>query len=120
MANSNYVWWVQAISNTGIASQWQRGEFSVGGRPGLVAPSGTIQSNVPVFLWTSVTGAVEYDLWVNKIDGPAQIIRQMSLTTTSYTPVTPLEVGTYRFWVQAVSDTGAKSLWSESLTFTIG
>ncbi len=115
----DYAWWVRAISNAGINGQWSPARFSVGGRPQIIAPTGTISSSRPSFQWTPVTGAARYDLWVDQIGGTSQIIRERTLTTNSFTPTSDLPSGTYRFWVQAVTGTGTLSFWSAPRTFTI-
>lgn len=119
LPNGDYAWWVRAISNAGINGQWSPARFSVGGRPQIIAPTGTINSSRPSFQWTPVIGAARYDLWVDQIGGTSQIIRERTLTTNSFTPTSDLPSGTYRFWVQAVTASGTLSFWSAPRTFTI-
>ncbi len=119
LPNAEYLWWVRAISNNGAASLWAGGRFSIGGRPELIGPVGTITDNTPTFDWTPVNGAASYDLWVDRMGGPVQIIRQPALTNNTFTPATSLPAGDYRFWVRAISDSGENSLWSLPLNFTL-
>jgi hypothetical protein len=119
LPNATYLWWVQARSDTGPVSTWGGGRFSIGGVPDLLEPGGSTTDRTPRFGWSSVEGAQSYDLWVDRIGGPAQIIRQPALLTNSFTPATDLQPGAYRFWVRALSTTGTWSFWSQELAFTI-
>ena len=84
-----------------------------------IAPGDTTPNVLPTFQWTPVDGAVRYDLWVNNLTtGQTQVIRQPSLTATSFTPMTPLASGDYRAWVK-VFDTNGDSIWSEANDFTV-
>lgn len=120
LPEATYLWWVQARSDLGPVSTWGGGRFSIGGVPVLLAPTGSTTDRTPVFLWSEVGGGVQqYDLWVDRIGGPAQIIRQPTLLTNTFTPSTDLPTGTYRFWVRALSTEGVWSLWSAEQQFTI-
>src|SRR5262249_27713203 len=64
------------------------------GAPILIAPSGTIATNVPVFVWTAVAGADPYEIWVDDITtGESQILSATNLKTTSWTATTALRRG---------------------------
>lgn len=120
MPVADYRWWVQATSATGHNGSWSRiGLFSVGGRPTVLRPSGTIGDTTPEFTWTPVDGAVRYVLHVNRLDVSRIVIREDFLTSASFVATQSLSSGTYRVWVQAVSSTGVRSAWSVPLDFTI-
>lgn len=119
LPEGSYLWWVRGISNAGPAGNWAGGRFSIGGIPELTTPAGSTSDSTPLFQWSAVDGAQHYDLWVDRIGGPAQVIRQPALLTNSFTPTTSLAAGSYRFWVRALSTTGVWSLWSKPLDFTI-
>ncbi|MEZ6063427.1 MAG: peptidylprolyl isomerase [Planctomycetaceae bacterium] len=73
----------------------------------------------PVIEWTASENAASYDLWVSRIgSGAGQVIREPSLTGTSFTPTQDLSDGIYRVWVQAKSG-AVTSVWSTGLTFEI-
>jgi len=115
-----YRWWVRAESAQGFQSQWSaRMDISIGGRTKLLAPSGTSTDTTPTFTWQKVDGVGRYDLWVDKVGGQSQIIRQQFLTTTRFTPSTALSAGTYRAWIRAIATTGQTSLWSTLVEFII-
>jgi hypothetical protein len=120
LPQATYLWWVQARSTiTGAAGSWGGGRFSVGGVPDMLAPGGSTSDRTPRFSWSAVDGAQSYDLWVDRIGGPPQIIRQPALLTNEFTPTVDLQPGAYRFWVRALSTTGTWSFWSEVKNFSV-
>ncbi|MFN8708661.1 MAG: fibronectin type III domain-containing protein, partial [Planctomyces sp.] len=78
-------------------------------------------SALPTFNWQPVTGAVRYELWVNRIDvSLSKVIFDTNLTGTSFTSLSSLTAGgQYRAWVRAVSATGEFGAWSTGLNFTV-
>lgn len=112
-----YRWWVQASLSPTVKTLWSSPiDINVGGRPFMLPLTGT----VPTFNWSSVTGAVSYNLWVNRTDTFVNgIVSPTGLAVTSYTPGTPLGPGQYRAWVQAVGPGAVLSLWSVPLDFMI-
>jgi len=95
-------------------------EFFVGGRPKLNSIP-TSASKRPTFSWGNVDGASSYEIYViNVLDPSKVLIRQSGISTTSYTPTVDLTKGDFRVWVRAFnSGTGAASLWSVPVDFTI-
>ncbi len=88
--------------------------------PTLTAPTGASSNMTPTFTWSASTDATHYDLWVNNTTtNQIQIIRQQNITTTSYTSVSALPLGSYVAWVQAFDSTGNSAGWSSTLGFTI-
>lgn len=68
------------------------------------------ESTTPTFSWSSASGATSYTLEVATTStfGSSNVISQTGLTTTSFTPTTPLQVGTVYFWrVSAVNSGGS-------------
>src|SRR4029077_3649556 len=57
----NYTWWVGAVQ--GQTTAWDS-PLSFRIAPVGSSPSGTIATNLPVFSWTSVTGAASYKVWL--------------------------------------------------------
>ncbi len=89
--------------------------------PTLTGP-GSPTNVTPTITWSEPTvGTVRYDLWIDDATtNISQVIRQKSLTGTSFTPG-PLSHGhTYFVWVQAFDATGQSSGWQASpLMFTV-
>jgi uncharacterized protein YkwD len=123
-AGHQYQAWVEAFDSNGNTAGWSQGwSFTVvaPAPPTLTAPVGSTLANMPTITWTTSTGATRYDLWVDDASaGISQVIRQQNLTTTSYTPVTPLTVGhVYHAWVEAFTSSGQGSGWSQLFSFTV-
>lgn len=119
LADGPYRWWVLGISAQNIRSFWTNPiDIFVGGRTEFITPSGTATAT-PTFTWKTVDGTQRYDLWVDRVGGPTQVIREQNLLTTSFTPSTPLTAGTYRMWIRAISTGGETGPWSLTTTFTV-
>ncbi len=120
ISDGNWIWRVQATNASGYRTFWsQSAQLYVGGRPQILAPTGSNVSAQPLFQWTPVSGAASYSLIVTRSVDSVNVIRQTALTATSYTSPTTLQAGTYRAWVRAVSTSGEVSLWSRSFDFTV-
>jgi len=121
LSDGPYRVWVLGISAQNIRSQWTDPmDIFVGGRTEILTPQDSIEDPTPEFTWRPVDGAVRYDLWVDQVSGTAQIIRQQNLTSTSFTPGSPLPTGSsYRVWVRAIDSTGEISPWSLTIDFQL-
>ncbi|MCR9200621.1 MAG: peptidylprolyl isomerase [Planctomycetaceae bacterium] len=84
----------------------------------ITAPGDGVERR-PVFTFTESTGATHYELWVNRTGGPAAIIREQTLTSTSFTPGEDLPTGDYVVWVRAYNGQ-ASAVWSAASSFSIG
>lgn len=95
---------------------------SVSSPPGQSSVTGPTGDSIPVrpeITWSSVSGASTYELWVNQVDGTPAIIREQSLTGTSFTVAEDLSPGAYRAWVRTHNDAGSGP-WSSAFTFLVG
>jgi hypothetical protein len=119
----SYRWWVQAFNN-GVASPWSAPmDFSVAAlaTPVPSGPTGPSSDALPTFTWSAVDQADHYDVWVNDLTTKkGQVLRNTDVVGTSWTSSTPLAQGdTYEWWVQAVSSSGATSLWTPGQKFAV-
>ncbi len=118
----NYSAWVEAFNKTGNAAGWSPVlNFTIAplAVPALTAPTGSSANSSPTITWTASTGAVRYDLWVNNVStGQTQIIRQQSLTGTSFL-ASNLPVGSYAAWIEAFDGANNSSGWSGTFNFSI-
>ena len=97
LTDGSYRWWAIGVTVQGFRSLWTAPmDIFVGGRPSFLTPTGTTTDTTPTFSWKPVDGVVQYDLWVDRLGGATQVVRQQLLTTTSFTPVTALPAGNYR------------------------
>jgi hypothetical protein len=82
----------------------------------ITGPAATTQDQTPTLEWDEIVGAVEYDLWINKI-GPAGSGIQwerMLVPSNSYTPDFDYGIGRFYFWVRAKFSNGDFSQWTTS------
>ena len=117
-----YFVWVRAISTRGELTDWSEPFVfeTNGGTPQVTGPIGTTSDFLPRFTWTPVDDAATYDLFIRRIgSGGGQEITVSGIDTNGFTPVAPLDNGSYRVWVRALNADGEKSDWSEGSNFSI-
>jgi predicted phage tail protein len=118
-----YRFWVRALNSLLEGGAWSATRdvvISGGAAPTLTGPTTPTSDNTPTLTWTAGAGAVRFDLWVdNRTTGVSQVIREMNLTATSFTPADALPSGSYRFWVRAFNAAGDAGLWSGPRDFQI-
>ena len=111
-----YAVWVRAVNQYGQVSSWSVAEtFGVG--PELLSPTGSTFNAQPTFTWTAVPGAATFEVYLR---AGSNVIRQTGITTNSFTPVTPLPEGSYRWWVRGFAANGRSGRWSAPAQVTIG
>ena len=120
--------WVRAGNEFGFGSWSAAKDFGVGaapiapptGTPTVLSPIGTVNTTTPMFEWTNVADSNRFDLWVDDItSGESQVIRQPSLTGTSFTPAVALaDNHSYRTWVRAGNEFGFGP-WSNAADFYV-
>lgn len=121
LAAGGYVAWIRSFDSTGGTRGWSPAlNFSVAlpAVPTLIGPTGTQSNGTPTFTWSAVSGADKYDLYVANAQG-AVVIRQQTLTGTTYTPTTALPRGSYTAWIRSLSSLGESAGWSIAQTFAV-
>jgi uncharacterized protein YkwD len=122
LAAGSYQAWIR-VTTAGGTSPWSAAyNFTITALqpPSLTAPTGSSVNTSPTFSWSASPGATYYDLWVENLStNQIQFIRQPNLATNSFTPTSPLPVGSYVAWVQAYNGAGALGGWSAALNFSI-
>lgn len=113
--------WVRARDAKGGNYLWSTAfDFQFNRPSRILTPLGGGQPSAPTFSWTTVSGAARYELWVSSLaSGGGRVIHETSLTTTSFTPLTPLSAGSYRTWIRAVDSNGKLTSWSSASDFTV-
>lgn len=116
---------VRSVNGAGTLSSWSS-DFNL---TILAASNATMVSPLPgastaaanaLFAWTTVSGAIRYELWVNnQSTGTNKFIYETSLTDISFTPASQLPAGNYRAWVRAIHSGGTPGTWSSGIDFTI-
>lgn len=123
----SYLWTVRAIHATGNAGEFAAHKsFTISttiGAPTLIGPTGTIFNQTPTFEWNAVAGAIRYELFVTlqptDSGNPTTALHRTNLTSTSYTPTTPLVSGDYHWWVRAIGSSGTPGRWSAPGEFKV-
>src|SRR5207302_3075374 len=122
LAAGSYQAWVR-VTTAGGTSAWSPDyNFTITppAIPTLTAPAGSTGTLTPTFTWSASTDAARYDLWVNNLTtGQAQVIRQQNLSTNTFTPTIPLNVGSYVAWVAAFNNGNQTRGWSPSFNFSV-
>ncbi|MEZ6063753.1 MAG: hypothetical protein R3C19_25680 [Planctomycetaceae bacterium] len=105
--------WVQAQGVAGYAAAWSSPEtFSTFAQIAILGPASANATAASAITWTSVAGAVRYELEVTNSTG-GLVVHETGLTQTSFAPPQPLETGQeYSVRVRAVDATGESGPWS--------
>ena len=124
--NHSFKIWVRAGNCYGFGPWSATQVFATGtapiepptGAPVITAPSGNNNPLLPQFVWTTVATATVFDFWLDDITaGTSQLIREQSLSDTTFTPLTPLAAGhSFRAWVRAGNPLGLGP-WSAAQDF---
>lgn len=114
-----YKVWVQAHGD-GFRSRWSMvRDFEIGRPLDILSPTqGSTQPGQVTFSWSSIAQAEHYVLWVNNAANQI-MIKELNLTSTSYTSEVVLPAGQYRVWIWAVSTMGEKTTWAAPVSFEV-
>ncbi len=89
--------------------------------PALIAPAdgATLATDTPTLEWSAVDGAETYQVQVATNQGFGNLVlNESNLNTTSVTPASPLDNGTYWWRVRAAAG-GEDGPWSDAWSFTV-
>ena len=120
-----FEWQVRAFDVDGVAGEWSNVQTVTTGLIAFVKPAPVTVDTTPIFTWTDMDSKpvgkkdTRYELWVNRVGGQAKFIVESAITTTSYTPKTPLPNGTYDAWVRPLAPDGEAGLWSQVRRFVM-
>jgi len=88
-------------------------------KPAVLTPASLTSSQRPVISWTSVAGAVSYQVIIdNRTTGVTGVINK-AVATRRFQSVTAMGVGAFAVRVRAISSTGRMSLWNPEYRFRI-
>ena len=60
---------------------------------------------------------MRYDIWIDNLTtGQTQVVRDLNVTTASWTPSADLPISAYRMWVRAIDASGRAAQWSFAAT----
>eukprot|EP00913_Durusdinium_trenchii_P023462 g22040.t1 len=125
LAGRDYQAFVRAFDSFGQPGGFSGAhEFTVTGTvtlgtPDLIEPTDPTNDLTPTFVWTSATGAAEYQLLVYNI-AAGQAVINTTVSATSYTPVSNLQANVrYQAFVRAINSEGILGPWSVASEFDI-
>lgn len=122
-AEGAYRFWVRAIGPNGELTAWSLNRTSFLTIDSLVPPVideiGTASDRTPTITWTQITDAFSYRLYVAPVGAISSPVIDTTVTSAQFTPVNPLDPGTYRAWVRTISSSSEISEWSAAVDFTI-
>lgn len=93
---------------------------AIGGEQTVMTGPTDPGSSQPTFTWTEGVPDVDYQLWVNAVDGPTKVILETDLTTNSFTVDSDLPDGAYEAFVRQTPTSSAALPWSEPFRFGVG
>ena len=85
----------------------------------VLSPTGTVNDATPTISWEAVDNAVSYDLWVSDREQVKVQFVETGITSTNFTPSTPLNLGRTRAWVRPNFAGGDTGDWSAASDFII-
>jgi hypothetical protein len=117
-----FEWQVRAYDVDGVAGEWGPIRRITTAQIAFTKPAPSTVDTTPTFTWTNMDGGqgtTKYEFWLNQVGGQAKYIVEPALTSTTYTPTTPLPNGTYDAWVRPLAADGEAGLWSPVRRFVM-
>ncbi len=107
----------QTARITATATSYTAGSISltVTDRNWPLLPSAvqTVTTSRPTFIWTGVSNAATYQIYVNNVTtAETAVINQSGITTTSLVSPIDLPIGNFNVWVRGFTAVGLASIWS--------
>ena len=122
VVRGDFTVWIRAVSTTGKKTDWSSpySFTTTGGAPVITSPTtGTNVVPIPDIKWTPVADAKSYNVHISWIDNDFDYILASGISITEFAPTDPLPTGSYRVWVQAVTEDGTTLPWSAPVVFTV-
>lgn len=113
--------WVRGIASDGTTGGWSTAiDFVAMQAPTITQPLNSTFDRTPTFAWNTLPGAVQYEVYVRNLNTGATTIYERNISVLSFTPVTPLGDGPYRWWGIGISAQGVRSFWTAPIDIYIG
>jgi hypothetical protein len=116
-----YEVWVRAVMPGNVRYAWSLPRrFQVETAVTVNPPAARFQTYRPTITWQALPGAVRYDVWVNNVStGQSQVVRDLNVVGTSWTPASDLPISAYRIWVRGIDASGRFGTWSPLANFQV-
>ncbi|HQZ68915.1 MAG TPA: sulfatase-like hydrolase/transferase [Planctomycetaceae bacterium] len=92
--------------------------FAVIPVPVVTGPAAQNVTARPMITWNSVPDAHSYDVWISR-KAETSVYRRQTVSATSFTPSTDLDLGEYRVWVQGIFSDESRTGWSYARNFNV-
>jgi fibronectin-binding autotransporter adhesin len=87
--------------------------------PAILSPGSTTTLQRPRFEWSSVSGAVGYELWIGNQSTGDNPFHRVTTTDPEHVPDLDFGIGRYNLWVRAQFAGNAFGPWSPQYNFTV-
>lgn len=110
LADGDYEVWLRVHFEDGSRSRWggagvaltvDTGQVPPNTPPEITSPAQVDSSLRPQIKWTTISGAIRYELWVSTANDITPVIHETNLTSTAFVPTNDMSPGKYRIWVRA-------------------
>ncbi|GAB4161764.1 MAG: hypothetical protein Tsb009_38970 [Planctomycetaceae bacterium] len=120
-AQSMHQIFVRAFDVYGVATAYSAPQSLNVGIPTttITGPSATVGDTTPTISWTPVMGAASYELLVYNTSLGQLVIHQTGITTTAFTPSSPLAVANHQAFVRAIDGSNVAGPWSAAHDFQV-
>lgn len=108
--------WVRAVSAAGFNADWSAPvDYFL--EPQLLGPITSTFDRRPVFQWTPVVGAEQYEVFIRQ---PGGVSIQQTVSSTSFQTDGDLAIGRHTWWVRGITASGATGPWTAAGSTYIG
>ena len=113
--------WVRAVKVNNSRYPWSiSSQFVINTAASINSMNRRQYTSRPTVSWAPVSGAVRYDLWIDNLTtGQRQYVRDVSITSTSWTADVDMPLSAYRVWVRAFNASGGVALCSGGVDFQV-
>jgi uncharacterized protein YkwD len=119
LTQGSYRAWVRARDVNGGFYTWStQFNFVYQRAAQMLTPPNSAQVPRPLFTWTTVAGAVRYELVISD-ENLVPIMTESNLTSPFFTPATDLAAGSYRAWVRAIDSGDNSTNLSARISFSV-
>jgi len=113
MELGEYSLWVRARDAIDAPTLWSQSvSFSIVAAPSVTGPAAATFDRQPEFSWAALPGDPSTRIFLQKSDN-GNVVADVTVPGTSWTPSAALADGDYRWWIQARTDAGFTGNWSQ-------
>lgn len=112
--------WNTALTADAVNDYIRGGFARVLATPVFTTPANTTTPDpLQTVSWNTIDGADSYEVWYANLTTGQNPFFKAPAASSSYTPATPLPIGTYQIWVRATQVNGPASPWSSPISLRV-